>query len=291
MRVTDTMLWDLSRRHVVRAQARLFAATEQVSSGRRVERPSDAPADMSQLRSIEASLARLHAGEVSSTHATLQLRGAESALAETGSVLVRAREIAIAGADGGQLSTGRAALAQEVASLREQVRALANTRVADSYVFGGFKTATPPFLTDGSFIGDDGARDVEVLPGLRVTANVSGARAFTAAGGVDVMAVLEQLETDLLNDDVVGIGARMDDLDVAIRQVLAERTEAGTRLARIESADAVRADSVIRLEEARSGLRDIDVPAAITEMVQAQTALRLALETASQILQITSRAA
>jgi flagellar hook-associated protein 3 FlgL len=291
MRVTDTMLWEMSRKHLVRAQARLFVATRRASSGLRLERPSDGPADVAQLRSVDASLARLRAGEASSSRAELGLRVSEGALAEVGSLLARAREITVVGADGAQSQDSRRALADEVASLRGEVRALANTQAAGVYVFGGFKTGAPPFLSDGTFVGDDGSREVEVLPGLRVAANVSGAKAFTAAGGVDVFAVLDQLEADLRADDANAVAARMADIDGASRQVLAQRVDAGNRLARIQSSDAVRGDSIARFEEARSGLRDADVPAVIAEMAQAQNSLQLALQTAKQILDMTSRAA
>ena len=290
MRVTDTMLWDLSRKHLVRAQARLFTATGRVASGLRLEKPSDAPADMAQLRSVDASLARLRSGEVGASRAELQLRGSEAVLGDIGSLLARAREITITGADGSQSAAGRDAMAVEVAGLRDQVRSLANTRVAGVYVFGGFKTAAPPFLTNGTYVGDDGMREVEVLPGLRLSANVSGRQAFTAAGGTELLAVLAQLETDLRANDATAVATRMDDLETSSRQVLSQRVLAGAQLVRIESADAVRADSIARLEAARSGLRDADVPGAITEMAQAQNSLRLALETASQILEITKAA-
>jgi flagellar hook-associated protein 3 FlgL len=290
MRVTDTMLWDMSRRHLVRAQARMFTATERVSSGLRLEKPSDAPADVGGLRAAEASLFRLRAGQSSATRAEMQLTAAEGALAEAGSVLGRAREIAVAGADGSQNARTRAALAIEVAGLRETMRSLANTRVGSIHVFGGFKTAAPPFLADGTFVGDGGVRQVEVLPGLRVAANVSGVQAFTAAGGVDVFAVLAQLEADLLANDGAAVAANLTSIDTASQQVLAQRTAAGTHLTRVQSSDAIRADSIVRLEAARSGLRDADVPAVITEMAQAQNSLRLALETASQVLEMTKAA-
>jgi len=290
MRVTDTMLWDLSRKHLVRAQARMFAATERVASGRKLDKPSDAPADTAHLRSIDASLARLRSGEVGASRAELQLRGSETVLGDIGTLVGRARELAITGADGGQSAASRGAMAIEVAALRDQIRALSNAKVGGVYVFGGFKTAAPPFLADGTYLGDDGRREVEALPGLRVTANVSGRQAFTAAGGVDLFGVLTQLETDLSANDQAAVAARLDDLTTASRQVLAQRVLAGGQLLRIESAGAVRADSIVRLEETRSGLRDVDVPGAITEMAQAQNALRLALQTASQILEMTRAA-
>ena len=290
MRVTDTMLWDLSRRNLVRAQARLFTATERVSSGLRLEKPSDAPPDVVGLRSVDASLARLRSGERGAAGAQAQLHAAEGALAEAGSVLSRAREIAITGADGTQNAQSRASLATEVAGLRDLMRSLANSKFGNVHLFGGFKTAAPPFLADGTFVGDTGTREVEVLPGLRVAANVSGALAFTAAGGVDVMAVLATLESDLRANDAAAVAARLDDLDVASRQVLSQRVAAGSQLTRVQSSDAMRADSIVRLEAARSGLRDADVPTVITEMAQAQNSLRLALQAASQVLDLTRAA-
>lgn len=282
-RVSEAMWFDLARRGTARARSRLMAAQEHVATGLRISRPSDAPADVGRLRALDASLARLRAGETAAARAGALLQATESGLGEAANLIDRARDVALAAANAPLSAADRVAAAEEIAGIRAQLLQIANGEVGGVHLFSGFRTAAAPFLPDGTYVGDDGAREIEALPGMRVTINVTGAQAFGAAGGTDIFALLAGLETDLRANDVAAVAARLPDLDAAGGQIRRARVAAGVQIDQLETAATARADALFLAYQARSGVRDADVARAMTDMMQAEQALRAALAVAARI--------
>ena len=55
---------------------------------------------------------------------------------------------------------------------------MANTDLGGVYIFGGNKNTTAPYDGTGVYQGDNGTREVEVAPGLKVSMNVPGREIF-----------------------------------------------------------------------------------------------------------------
>src|SRR5262249_50104746 len=153
-------------------------------------------------------------------------------------VFARAHEIALQAGSGTLTASDRGTFAVEVSQLKEQLVALANQKGSNGYLFGGTKTDAPPFGSSGAFSGGDDDRGAAMGPTLSVTVSVSGAKAFTAAGGQDVFAQLDALEAALSANDPTAIGATVTSLDTSRRQILAARVDAGMKLSRLDVADA-----------------------------------------------------
>lgn len=107
------------------------------------------------------------------------LTNSDHALGELADIMVRAKEIAI-GQSSGASSTDdtRLGVAEEVAQLFNQAVSIANRRVGDRYLFGGFKTDTPPVDESGRYRGDRGSLMVEIAKDVFLTSNVTGLEAF-----------------------------------------------------------------------------------------------------------------
>jgi flagellar hook-associated protein 3 FlgL len=159
----------------------------------------------------------------------------------------------------------------------------ANTKAAGEFIFGGFITDTAPFQSDGTFVGDTGSKEVDVGPSSRLEVNVSGADAFTAAGGMDIFQELENLRVALASDDVVGIRAGIDAMDQGLTQISAARTDAGLKLNRLDVASAVRD----RLEDSvtyeASQYIDIDSVEVFLELNATTSALQSAISVSQKV--------
>ena len=167
--------------------------------------PSDNPNVYASSLRQGAKLTSWETGARVAREAADELQIGERALDSAGSILEEAASLVVQGSNETLSTTDRSALAARVSVLREELVTLANTRGATGYLFGGTRTDTPPFDAAGTFQGNDGAVYVPVSDGVSPRGNLSGARAFTAAGGRDVFADLAALSTALASGNLAGI--------------------------------------------------------------------------------------
>lgn len=283
MRVTDGMMFDKARRNLAQARERAVTAQEQATTGRRVTNASDDPlaTALAHRQHTDETRAEMHSRTADAGIASLNV--ADSALEEVGETLQRARELAVQASSGTMSAENRAATALEVTRLYEQIRALGNTESEGHYVFAGFGEDTPPFDNTGNYTGDGNVREVEVASGVRLPTGVSGATAFTAAGGVDLLDTLDSLRTALNTNSVDGIRASLDPLSTATSQVAAARSELGANMDAFDAAKAVAEKTKDRAAQRQTELVGIDPLDAYTALTRAQSALQAAVQIAAQL--------
>lgn len=282
LRVTEGMIFQQVTNSVRRAQKRAFDAQVIAQSGRRVNRLSDDPMAAARASVLNATLERLDGMGRVSARAEEELTVSESVLGQATMIYNRAREIAIAGANASMGAPSRAALAEEVAGLRSQMLTLANTRVADVYVFGGYKTTAEPFDNAGVYQGDNGVRLGEVAPGTTVKMNVAGDDCFV--GGIDVFAELETLKTDLLNNDPAAVSTRLDQLELGFAQLNNARGRTGVYLNQLYSGDELRYEMESSSLVHRTEAVEADINEAFNALAHTQFNLQAAIAQAQKIL-------
>jgi flagellar hook-associated protein 3 FlgL len=240
MRVTDKVVYRQSIYDVSKIRSDLFTLQRQGATGKKFHSIEEDPTSAERIRMLqEAKQATLHYAD-NITRSRTQLSAADSALDEASNIIVRAKELAVAAASETVSAEQRTIIAQEVQSLHESMVVAANTKAAGEFIFGGFLTDTAPFLANGTFIGDTGSKRVDVGPSSQLEVNVSGANAFTAAGGMDIFAEIENLRVALATNNIPGIRAGIDAMDQGLTQVSAARTDTGLKLNRLDVASAVR---------------------------------------------------
>ncbi|NNL68314.1 MAG: flagellar hook-associated protein FlgL, partial [Myxococcales bacterium] len=144
--VTRTTLADVQRQ-----RARLFRAQEQAASGLRVNRPSDDPAAASAALLLRAAEDQTDQFSRNISQARSRIQVVESSLAGTTDLLLRARELAMTGANDIHDDVSRALIAEEVEALHGNLLSEANRRAASGFVFGGYASDTTPFVASGPF--------------------------------------------------------------------------------------------------------------------------------------------
>jgi len=148
MRVTS-MLPDVQYQ-MQQTQQNLANAMQQVSTGLRVNQPSDDPsasADMVRSLSDSSDIDRYTS---TSTSVSSTLQSADAALSSVVTTLNSAVTLGTSGANGTLTSTDRAGIATQVQSLLSTVISQANTSFRGSYVFAGTASTTPPFVQASS---------------------------------------------------------------------------------------------------------------------------------------------
>ncbi len=117
----------------------------QISSGKKLAKPSDNPSDFTTVIDYKARDLRFDSFKATIGDATEALNEGVSHLNEAQQVLTRAHELASEAANGTSDAPAYAAVATEIDALLERFVNLANSKVGDRYLFGGTATTTQPF--------------------------------------------------------------------------------------------------------------------------------------------------
>ncbi len=288
MRVTETMKLSGLMANNAESASRLHDASARASSGKRVRGPADDPGAFAQIARYEGAIATYESRKVAVDRAADDLAFAEGALASAADLMARARELAVQMADGAVAPADRAIAAKEVTQIRQQLVGIANSRSGEGYVFGGSRVDVPPFDAAGAFVGNDVAIPVEVAEGVRVRQNASGAQAFTAAGGRDILQDLDAFVTALSTNDVAGVSAMVGHMASGHGQITAARSEVGLTLDRLRMASTAAhagRDAILR---ARAGVEELDATEAYLGLTRAQQAYERSLEVTRKLLSIAS---
>lgn len=279
MRVTHEMLHANALRALAANLAGLDRAAERVATTRRLNRPSDDPADVRRavkladaLAEIEQYLRNVEAGD--------RLLGlADTALGRTGEIVGRARELAVAGANGALSADDRAAMAKEVRQLADQVVGLAGTRAGDAYLFSGLRTDVAPYASaGGSYQGDGGSILAWIAPGTSLPVNVVGSTVFGP-----VLTALDALATELETGAPVS-ATTLAGLDAALSAVVDARAVVGARQNRLELSRTALEDARLATERLRSMVEDADMAEAIGELSRREQTYQAALGVTARIL-------
>ena len=285
---------------ILDAQARLARTQEELASGKRILNPSDDPVASAQIQNIKSELTRIETLQKNISHATSELAMVEDSVASIENMLMRARELAVRGANDSLSPQDKEIIATEIDSLREQLIAAANTQGTDGdYIYGGFAVASAPYADAGvnaTYSGDTGEKSVNIAPGLTVQTRVVGSEVFgqgsTATGMLSTFESLAVLSaglrgnataaiTSLTHDGAAvtqgeAINIAMNALDSNLETVRSVRTDLGVRMNRVDEQQSLNENFNVRLQETLSGLEDLDYTKAITEMNLQMVALEAA---------------
>lgn len=279
-RITHRSLSDTALRGLQSSLGRVQNLQEQLSSGKRISRPSDDPSGSAAamsfrsqrqsaeqyLRNIDQAGGRLAVTDAALTTLSDRLRGVRDLLLQSRSSAVN--------------SESRGAMAANITAIRSEVLDLLNTRYLDRPVFAGTTAGT--YAVDpssGSYLGDDQPVEMRISRDAMLRVDVKG----TDLGADTLPGLLTRFA-----DNVRTTGAAdpdIDDLDAAMSQVLSALGDVGARAARVETTkhavDSLRLDLTARISESE----DVDLPETIMQLQAQQVAYQAALGAAAKIQQ------
>ena len=138
--LTKRMQWVISDRY-----GDLAKLQEQLSTGKRLLRPSDHPVDTAndlKLKTISAQQTQFHTNIEDGLNF---MNVTDTAMQSMNSIMQRLRELAIQGATDTVSAADRIAILQETDQLFRQLITLTNTNYKGDYIFGGTQSKITPF--------------------------------------------------------------------------------------------------------------------------------------------------
>ncbi len=319
MRVGENSTLNTVKDSLNRSRLRMNELQRQNSTMKRVNTPSDDPVGNVKLMSIRNESLDNSQFEKNANLAKTFLNYTDSSLEEVTNLLVRAKELAL-----GQASSAangpesRMMVAEEIRNIMSEVSAIANRRLGERFIFGGFRTSTPPFEGDGKYTGDNGLITVEVqkdvfvgmnLPGdeifLGVKKNKIPQRAPGSEGEVgaspemamqvadpsssdqNIFRALDALRVGLMTNDVDLIRSTLEPLDKIRDRVITMRAQVGARTAGIDTAIANMGKKNVFNAELQSNIEDSDIIQVVSDMAREETVLRASLQASNKLIQPT----
>jgi flagellar hook-associated protein 3 FlgL len=284
MRVTQSMLYANANSSLARDLTALQSATEKVSSGKQLNKPSDNPADVRSSVGMNDTLSQLNQYLRNIDNATSKVGAMDTALSSAGDLIQRANELAIQGANGTLDAGQRQAIAAEVSQLTEAMASDASAKVGDEYIFSGFRVDRAPFQVTGpgqvgAYQGDQGVMIARVGQASTMQINLSGDAVFQPA-----LTALTQLQTDLNSGQPVQ-ETTIAQISAALQNLLQARATVGARANRLDDAKTSQGALVTSNTALLSQLEDADMPSAITEMMKRQTTYQATLAVTAKVMQ------
>jgi flagellar hook-associated protein 3 FlgL len=285
MRVTATTQYYTMANDLENSLSRFQELQSKVASGKTLQKYSDSPSDTVSVLRYAAQQTDLNAYNRSADDAQTWASSSDGALHSASTLLQRVKTLAITAVNGAQSTDGRAALADEVDSLNQQLASIANTTVGGRGLFSGMQdTAVTQTSGTWNFVGDSQAvnRQIGVSNTLRVNVDGAAVFGFTAGAGQDVFSTLSKLSADIRSGNTTSITADQTTLDARYSNITAALGTTGDLENAITAQQNYNTTTLDTLAGQQSTLEEADLPGTILKMSQAQTGYQAALAAAAQ---------
>jgi flagellar hook-associated protein 3 FlgL len=294
MRITQRSVMTTSLAGLNSNLAAVNKLQQQLTSGKTISTPSDSPTLTNRSLQTRADMSALTQQSRNINDATAWLETADSTLGNMLDLVHRARDLTVQGLNSGAGSAASAeSIATEIASIRESLLGLANTKVQGRPLFGGVTPGTSAYdRTTGAYVGlpATGApvpveRRLSNVETIRV--DITGLEVFGRAPD-DLFGIIGRIATGVTDLGASGNAALRDDLvalDGAITSMLTGIADIGARASRVERADQINLERSLTLKAQLSSIEDVDLPRTIMELQMQQTGYEAALSATAKAIQ------
>ncbi len=262
---------------------------EELSTGRRVNLPSDDPAAFASDIQNQAEQSSVDQYLQNTSNLEGLFQTADSTLSSVVSSLNQAISLGTEGANGTQSLSDQQALAAQVQSIQQQMVQLANTSYQGSYIFAGTASTTKPFTLDSTqadgvtYNGNTNTNSAQIADGRDIQTNVPGSQIFLASNG-NVFLSLQQLVTALNNGDTTAIGDATTALGTALNSVSEQREFYGSAGQELTSNQTFLQQEQVNLQSQETTLVGADMAQAATDLSQATTTHDAALAALAKVI-------
>jgi flagellar hook-associated protein 3 FlgL len=284
VRITGNRLIEQAAAATTSNQSAVATATNQLTSGLRVDAPSDDPAAW-----MAGQRAKLHKALSQTTGTAIaasreNLDEVDRVLGSLGETVSSIRALAVQGSSGQYDATARAELGAQAKALFQSALAAVNSRSSNGeYLLAGTASLTEPFDATGAYQGNAMTRAIATGEGGEQTITVAGS-ALTATQGVDILPLLAKVAGALSANDPAALTATLSDLDTAVGQISLARGHAGAAMTVLDDAKATHAALETNLASQISRAVETDSVAAASELARASQALEVSRTVSSHIV-------
>ncbi|CDO03262.1 Hook-filament junction protein [Oceanobacillus picturae] len=282
MRITQGMLSNNMLRNLTSSYSKMDTLMDQVSTGKKINRPSDDPVIAMKGMGYRTELKQIEQYKRNTSEVHNWMDNTDSALDKATQTMQKLRELAVQASNDTYDASERENIMNEVTQLKEHMMDIANTSVNGKYIFNGTDTETPPVDEDGEF--DPSSTSpvlIDVAGGTKLQANVNPEDVF----GNDLFANIDSFIADLESNDQEAIEGNISSLQGGIDNIINARADLGARMNRLELVENRLSEQEIVATQTMAENEDVDYEKAITELITQESLHRAALSAGSKIIQ------
>lgn len=277
-----------SDRAMISRQVKMAELQEDISTGIRVNRPSDDSSAYGQARRLEGLSSRYGQYQDNIESSESWVNHTQDALNQLVEQFQEIYERGIASQSNVFDADDRDAEATRIEDLIGDLTTVLNAKEGEEYLFAGSRTKTPPFAFAGTTVtynGDTNGRARQISDDVRVDININGDQVLNTGAGFTITESVEDLAAAIRAGDATQFETALGRVITARDHLIDLGSEAGSVVNRLDAANAQLREADFRLDSMRSLLEDTDMTQAIVEFQEQQTGLQAALKVTSQIMQ------
>lgn len=287
LRVTQTMLSNDMLRNLRTSYSKMQELQDQLSTGRRINRPSEDPMGTAQSMYFRTKIFEVETFQRNTNEAVNWMEMTDQALSKGNSVLMRIKELMVQASSDSWGTHSREAIAQELEQLKEHLGDVANTKLNDRYIFAGKETDKPPYQ-NGAYVGTNpDSIEVEIIEGSYFAINTNGSEVFSQGRGV--FNVIDSMISDLRDytKTATDISQHLGDLEEQVDYMVSAHSGLGARMTRVDQAIERLEVQKLSFQKYLSRNEDADLAKTITELTTQENIHRAALGAGARIIQPT----
>ncbi len=183
MRIADKMQFEQVKNNLSKNRSQMSELQNQAAMQKRLTKPSDDPLAAARVLGSRIDLQSNQQFSKNLTYARSFIEYTDQSLGDLTELITRAKELTISQSnDASANQETRRTVAAEIEQLHGQMVSIANRKLGDRFIFGGFQTQEAPFKPDGSYRGDKGEMRIHVDKETFLPMNVPGGRVFLGQG-------------------------------------------------------------------------------------------------------------
>jgi flagellar hook-associated protein 3 FlgL len=289
-RITEQMTQQMTLADLQQSQDRLNTTQQQLSSGKRINQPSDDPYGTSLSLQLQNQLSNLNAYSANVTDGTAWTQTTLGSLTNITNTVQRVSELLVQAGNGALSQADMASSAAEVNQLIESVKQEANTQYDGQYLFSGTATSTAPYQSGATdaYQGNSSPINRLIGPGTTIQVNADISQLLgngQGSGDGKLLDTLRTIVSDLTSGNRNGLQADSQALSANLSTAEQMQASVGAVANRLQLASSRILDTQTNTTAALSNVQDADMAATITQYSTEQAAFTAALKASASIVQ------
>ncbi|SDX28355.1 flagellar hook-associated protein FlgL [Paenibacillus sp. CF384] len=268
LRVTPGMMHMQLSRNLNRNLTQMNDLQAQLTTGRKINKPSDDPVGMTYSLRYRAELSANSQYQKNADSAQSWLSFNDTVLGQAGDVMKRIKELTVQGANGTMPQDALDNINNELSQLKNQLIDITNSKLNGKYVFNGQNFDKMPYDQNAAgfdakqVVTDTGDVSYAVGVGVTIPVNISGNEIFGNGNPTpevdNVFTVIDNIISNFAAGNHTGASAQIANLESRTSKILNARSEVGAKVNRVELMQNRLSDLEINLTDMQSKTEDAD---------------------------------
>jgi flagellar hook-associated protein 3 FlgL len=288
-RVNLETLINTTLANVRQSTSNMSKLQEQISTGKKINRPSDDPSGARKILSLRSEDLRLdqYASNIETATASLDFNA--SVLQNASDILQRITELTMQGVNESTDPAGKKVIANEINQLLETILQTANSKRLERYTFSGTETTTIPFeatrdssgnISAVAYKGNRESIEYNIGADIKATVNQPGDEIFMK---VKIFDAIIKVRDNLSDGAVTFARNELNNLDAAANNILNGIAKAGGISNTLELAGNRITDTKLSLQEILASTESADIAELILKLTEQQNIFEASLSSGSFI--------